>query len=158
MLFLGRTPSLISGRTFLDARSAKPADFSWASIASGELSPTPTPPAQPPAAPPTPQIVPAAIANALRKAVLAPDVRLDTASTALRYTRRRLEDADVYLFFNESLGDFTRSVTMRSAGRRMERWDPQSGTIAPAAATGRNGTMTVSLSLKPYETIVLVVR
>jgi hypothetical protein len=158
VLFLGRTPSLISGRAFLDARTAKPADFSWASVVSGELSPTPTPPAQPPAAPPAPQIVPEAIANAVSKAVLAPDVRLDTASTALRYTRRQLENADVYLFFNESPDGFARGVTMRSAGRRVERWDPQSGTIVPVVATGRNGAMTVPLSLKPYETTVLVVR
>jgi hypothetical protein len=158
VLFLGHTPSLISGRTFLDARAARPADFSWASVVSGELSPTPTPPAQPPAAPPTPQIVPEAIANAVSKAVLAPDVRLESPSTALRYTRRQLKDADVYLFFNESPEEFARRITMRSAGRRVERWDPQSGTIAPVAATGRYGTMTVALSLKPYETTVLVVR
>jgi hypothetical protein len=158
VLFLGSTPSLIAGRTFLDARAAKPSDFSWASTVSGELSLTPTPPAQPPAMLPTPQIVPEAIANAVSKAVLAPDVRLDSASTALRYTRRRLEDADVYLFFNEGPEKFERSVTMRSAGRRVERWDPQNGTIAPVTATGRNGAMTVPLSLKPYETIVLVVR
>jgi hypothetical protein len=158
VLFLGRTPSLISGKTFLDARAARPADFSWASMVSGELSPTPTPPAQPPASPPTPQVVPEAIAHAVSKAVLAPDVRVDKASTALRYTRRRLEDADVYLFFNESPEDFAHTVTVRSAGRRVERWDPQSGTIAPVAAIGRNGAMTVSLSLKPYETTVLIVR
>jgi hypothetical protein len=158
VLFLGRTPSLISGKTFLDERAAKPADFSWASIVSGDLSSTPTPPAQPPATPPTPQIVPGAIANAVSKAVLAPDVRLDSASTALRYTRRQLEDADVYLFFNESPEEFARRVTMRSAGRRVERWDPQSGITAPVAATGRNGAMTMPLALKPYEAIVLVVR
>jgi alpha-L-rhamnosidase len=158
VLFLGRTPSLISGRTFLDAHAAKPADFSWASVASGELSPTPTPPAQPPASPPTPQIVPDAIAHAVSKAVLAPDVRLDTPSTALRYTRRQLKDADVYLFFNESAEEFSHSVTVRSAGRRVEQWDPQSGTITSVAATGRNGNMTIPLSLQPYETSVLVVR
>jgi hypothetical protein len=158
VLFLGRTPSLISGKTFLDARAAKPADFSWASLVTGELSPTPTPPAQPPASPPTPQVVPEAIAHAVSKAVLAPDVRVDKANTALRYTRRRLEDADVYLFFNESPEDSAHTVTVRSAGRRAERWDPQSGTIVPFAATGRNGAMTIQLSLKPYETSVLVLR
>ena len=77
VLFIGRTPSLISGRTILNARASTPADFSWASVVSGELSPTPTPPAQPPASPPTPQVVPEAIAQAVRHAVLAPDVMLD---------------------------------------------------------------------------------
>jgi hypothetical protein len=85
-------------------------------------------------------------------------VRLDTASTALRYTRRRLKDADVYLFFNESAGDFSHSVTVRSDGRRVERWDPRTGKIMPVPATGRNGSMKILLSLKPYETNIFVVR
>jgi hypothetical protein len=158
VLFLGRAPLLIFGRTILDARASTLADFSWASVAAGELSPTPTPPAQPPASPPTPQVVPEAFVQAVRHAVLVPDVRLDTASTALRYTRRLLKDADVYLFFNEGAEDFSRKVTVRSDGRRVERWDPQTGAVTPVAATGRNGSMTIPLSLKPYETSVLVVR
>jgi hypothetical protein len=158
VLFLGRTPALISGRTILDARASTAADFSWASVVAGELSPTPTPPAQPPAAPPTAQIVPEAIARAVRHAVLAPDVMLDTTDTALRYMHRRLMDADVYLFFNEGPGDFARNVTVRSDGRRIERWDPQTGKIMPVAATGRNGFMKIPLPLKPYETSILVVR
>jgi hypothetical protein len=158
VLFVGRAPSLISGRTILDARAAKPEDFSWASVVPGELTPTPTPSAQPPASPPSPQVVPDAIARAVSKAVLSHDVRLATASTALRYMRRRLKDADVYLFFNEGAENFTSNVTVRSDGRRVERWDPQTGTTTGLAATGQNGSMTVPLSLKPYETSVLVVR
>jgi hypothetical protein len=158
VLFLGRTPSLISGRTILDARAATAADFSWASVVAGELSPTPTPPAQPPASPPSPQVVPDAIVQGVSKAVIVPEVKLDTPSTALRYMRRRLKDADVYLFFNEGAEDFVRNVTVRSPGRRIERWDPQTGTASPMKASGRNGSMTVPLSLRPYETSVLVVR
>ena len=71
---------------------------------------------------------------------------------------RRLMDADVYLFFNEGPGDFARNVTVRSDGRRIERWDPQTGKIMPVAATGRNGSMKIPLPLKPYETTILVVR
>src|SRR5260370_33974460 len=52
VLFLGRTPSLISGRTILDARAATASAFSWAAVVSGELQPTPTPPAQPPSSAP----------------------------------------------------------------------------------------------------------
>jgi hypothetical protein len=87
-----------------------------------------------------------------------PEVKLDTPSTALRYMRRRLKDADVYLFFNEGAEDLARNMTVRSPGRRVERWDPQTGTVSPVKASGRNGSMTVPLSLKPYETSVLVVR
>jgi len=36
VLFLGRLPSLVSGRTILDARAATAADFSWASVV-GEI-------------------------------------------------------------------------------------------------------------------------
>ena len=158
VLFLGRTPSLIFGRTILDARASTSADFSWASVVSGELSPTPTPPAEPPASPPAPQVVPDAIGRAVRHAVLAPDVMLDTANTSLRYNHRRLKDADVYLFFNESAEGFAHNVLLRSVGRRIERWNPQTGEIMAAAATGRNGSMKILLSLKPYETSVLVVR
>ena len=49
VLFLGRTPSLISGKTILDARAATPADFAFATVeTSAQLPPTPTPPASAP--------------------------------------------------------------------------------------------------------------
>jgi hypothetical protein len=158
VLFLGRTPSLISGRTILDARAATAADFSWASVVPGELPPTPTPPAQPPVSPPVPQVVPDAIAQAVRLAVPAPDVQLDKADVALRYTRRRLRDADVYLFFNEGAEDFAHTATLRSEGRRAEIWDPQTGKITAAKATSAKGAVKIQLELKPYEAIVVVVR
>jgi len=55
VLFLGRTPSLIAGKTILNARTPEPGEFSWASVAPGELSPTPTPSDDPPAQPPAAQ-------------------------------------------------------------------------------------------------------
>lgn len=122
VLFIGHTPSLISGRTILDARVATAADFSWASVASGELPPTPTPPAQPPASPPDLQAVSEAIMHAVSAAVPLPDVMLDKPDTALRYTRRRLKDADVYLFFNEGATPLGHSVTLRSDGKSAESW------------------------------------
>ncbi len=54
VLFLGRTPSLISGQTILHARTPGPEEFSWATVVPGELSATPTPSDNPPAHPPTP--------------------------------------------------------------------------------------------------------
>ena len=46
VLFLGRTPSLISGKSIMDARAATPADFAWATVeTSAQLPATPTPPA-----------------------------------------------------------------------------------------------------------------
>lgn len=158
VLFIGRTPSLISGRTIMDARAAAPADLSWASIVADELPPTPTPPAQPPPSPPTAQVVPDAIVRAVRAAVPLPDVTLDKPDAALRILRRRLKDADVYLFFNEGAQAFAQTVTMRSEGRRVEMWDPQTGKIVPVTATGTKGSVKIQLVLKPYETNVLVLR
>jgi hypothetical protein len=158
VLFLGHTPSLISGRTILDARAATAADFSWATVVSGELPPSPTPPAQPPASPPAAQVVPEAVAHAVGAAVPSPDVQLDKTDVALRYTRRRLKDADVYLFFNEGAEDFVHTVTLQSDGHRVERWDPQTGETGPVSAEGLKRAVKVRLALKPYETSVLVVR
>jgi alpha-L-rhamnosidase len=158
VLFVGRTSSLISGRTILDARAATAADFSWASIAAGELSLTPTPPAQPPASLPAAQVVPDAIMQAVSAAVPSPDVMLDKPDTALRYMRRRLKDADVYLFFNEGADASSHTATLRSDGRRVELWDPQTGKIAAAKAANTKGEVKIQLELKPYETSVVVVR
>jgi hypothetical protein len=158
VLFLGRTPSLISGRTILNARVATAADFSWAPVVSGELQPMPTPPAQPPISLPAAQVVPDAIVRAVSAAVSSPDVTLDKANTALRTMRRRLKDADVYLFFNEGAEASSHAVTLRSEGRRAEIWDPQTGKIAAAKATNAKGAVKIQLELKPYETRVVVVR
>jgi alpha-L-rhamnosidase len=158
VLFLGRTPSLISDRTNLNARAATAADFSWASIVSGELAPTPTPPAQPPALPPAAQVVPDAIGQAVSAAVPSPDVTLDKSDTALRVMRRRLNDADVYLFFNEGAQSSSHAVTLRSDGKKAEIWDPQTGAIAAANTMGTRGAVKVRLELKPYETAVWVIR
>jgi hypothetical protein len=158
VLFIGRTPSLISGRTILDARVATAADFSWASVVSGELEPTPTPPAQPPSSAPAAQVVPDAIVRAVSGAVSSPDVTLDKADTALRTMRRQLKDADVYLFFNEGAEASSHTVTLRSEGQRAEIWDPQTGKIEAAKATSAKDAVKIQLELKPYETCVVVVR
>jgi hypothetical protein len=158
VLFLGRTPSLISGKTVLDARAATAADFAWASVVAGELPATPTPPAQPPASPPAAQVVPEAIVLAVNAAVPSPDVVLDKPDTALRMMRRRLKDADVYLFFNEGAEASSHMLTLRSSGQRAELWDPQTGKTQHAEAASAKGAVKIQLELKPYETSVVVVR
>jgi hypothetical protein len=158
VLFLGRTPSLISGKTILDARAATAADFSWATFVAGELPPTPTPPAQPPTSPPAAQVVPEAFVQAVSAVVPVREVTLDKADTALRVMRRRWKDADVYLFFNEGGDATSHTVALRSAGQRAEIWDPQTGKVATAKTTSAKGAVRLQLPLEPYATSVVVVR
>jgi hypothetical protein len=159
VFFLGRTPSLISGKTILDARGATAADFAWATVeTSAQLPPTPTPPAQAPATPPEPQVVPAAIETALNTVIGRRAVELDTPDTALKVMTRRLKDADVYFFFNEGAQGSSHSVTLKTAGKTVEAWDAATGTVSPVASTAAKGGITVKLDLKPYETELLTVR
>jgi hypothetical protein len=159
VLFLGRTPSHISGKTILDARAATPADFAFATVeTSAQLPPTPTPPAQAPATPPGPQVVPDAIEAALAKVIGAREIALDSPDPALKVNTRRLKDADVYLFFNEGAQPSAHAITLKAAGKTVEAWDPATGTVSPIASTKVNGGLTVKLNLKPYETELITVK
>jgi hypothetical protein len=159
VLFLGRTPSLISGKTILDARAATAADFEWATVeTSAQLPPTPTPPASAPATPPGPQVVPAAIDAAVAAATGPRDVMLDSPDTAVKVMTRRLKDANVYLFFNEGAKASAHTVTLRADGKTVEAWDPASATVSPVASMPGSGSITVKLALAPYETRLLMVR
>ncbi len=161
VLFLGATPSLISGRTILDARAATPADFDFATVeTSAQLPPTPTPPAQPPAVPPAPQVVPPAIEAALARVLPKRDrgVRLDTPDAALMVITRRLKDADVYFFFNEGDQPSSNTVTLRAAGATVRVWDPATGSVSPVASHAGQRGRTFHLELKPYETRLITVQ
>jgi hypothetical protein len=159
VLFLGRTPSQIYTKAILDARTATPADFSFATVeTSAELPPTPTPPGQPPVAAPAPQGVPAAIESAISKAVPMREVALDAPDTAIKVLTRRLKDADVYFFFNEGAQPASRTVTLRSAGHTAESWDPTTGAVSSLTATPGKGSVAVKLELAPYATQLITVR
>jgi len=158
VLFLGRTPSLISGKTILDAKAAAPTDFAWATVeTSAQLPPTPTPPAQPPASPPAPQAVPVAILRSLLS-VAPRNVALDLHDPAMKVLTRRLKDADVFLFFNEAATPSRHTVTLKTAGSKVEAWDPATGSVTPMGASTVSGVVQVDLDLKPYQTKLLVVR
>jgi alpha-L-rhamnosidase len=159
VLFLGRTPGLIVGKTFLEGKAATAADFAWATVETEAMLPaTPTPPAQPPASAPEPQVVPIAVAKALNEVVGRRTVSLDLPDTAMRVLARRLKDADVFLFFNEGAADNRHTVTLKTAGRVVEMWDPATGAVSPVASSGVSGVVQVDLSLKGYETRLLVVK
>jgi hypothetical protein len=161
VLFLGRTPSLISGKTILDSRAATPEDFSFATVeTTAQLPPTPTPPAQAPATPPGPQVVPPAIEAALGEVVPRRAVTLDAPDTALRVNTRALADASVYFFFNEGAQPISHTVALLGAAGSLkaEAWDPATGTVSPLASTAGKGSVTLKLDLKPYETKLITIK
>jgi hypothetical protein len=178
VLFLGRTPSLISGKTILDARAATPADFAFATVeTSAQLPPTPTPPAQAPASPPVPQAVPAAIETALNKVLTNREVALDSPDTALKVNTRYLKDANVYFFFNEGAQPISHTVTIAAgipggysgvftgpgpinlaAPMVVESWDPSTGTASPIPYKQAKLAFTIKLDLKPYETKLITIK
>ena len=158
VLFLGRTPSLIAGKTILDARAAQPAEFSWATVVPGELSPTPTPPDAPPTRSPGPQVIPPAILQAILSAVSKSDLTLDRPDTAWRMIERQWKNADVYLIFNEGPEVSTHEVTLMGTRKRIEVWDPQTGEITPMKAVKSKAGSTVKITLQSYQTNVLVVQ
>jgi alpha-L-rhamnosidase len=158
VLFLGGAPKLIASQTMRDATPAAAAEFSWATVVTVQLPPTPTPPMEPPAAPPAPQTVPGEVLAAVNAAVIAPVVRLDSPDTALRVMKRRWKNADVYLFFNEGAQPSDHSVTLISKGKIAETWDPQTATVTPLQSTRTGKSLAVQLKLAAYETRVIVVR
>ena len=158
VLFLGRTPSLIAGKTILNARTPGPDEFSWATVVPGELSATPMPSDNPPPQPPAPQVIPPPMLRAVLSAIPKRDVVLDRPDTAWRILRRRWKDADVFLLFNEAATASTHTVTLTSDGKRLEAWDPQTGDITPLRASRSNVGLTATIALRGYETRVLVAR
>jgi hypothetical protein len=167
VLFLGRTPALISGKTILDSRAATPADFAFATVeTSAQLPATPTPPAQAPTAPPAPQVVPTVIESALSGILPTREVRLDSPDTALRVNTRRLKDAEVYFFFNESAQAISHTVTIKAADPvsaksaiKVSAWDPATGVVSPVAfEAGKPGVLSMKLDLKPYETKLITIK
>lgn len=149
VLFLGAAPRLISGKSVLDSLSTSPGAFSWAKVVPATLPETPTPPAQPPTSPPIPMVVAPEVLAAL-KSISPQDATLDTPDTAIRLMHRKLKDAEVYLFFNESPAASSHAIAFKSKPQRIEVWDPETGAVTPVA--------TPTLELKPYETRILVVR
>jgi hypothetical protein len=158
VLFLGRMPSLIEGKTILNARTPGSSEFAWASAVPGELSSTPTPSDNPPTQPPVAQVVPPSMLGTILSAIPVRDAALDRPDTAWRIMKRRWRDADVYLFFNEGAAASTHTVSLPGRGKKLEVWDPQTGKITPLMALQLTDGWKVSIALQGFETRVLVMR
>jgi len=133
VVFVGRTPTMVADKTFLNATGAP--DLSFATLVE-----------------PTAQITDRVVA-ALPK----PDVKLDTACTAIKYTHRVMKDGDAYFFFNESAQAQTRTATLDGTGQ-VQVWDANTGKIQPlAGAPKADGSVAVPLVLGPQEAKIIVI-
>ncbi len=132
VVFLGREPSLIVEETFLDATG--PVNLSWAiRESSGELTPR------------------------VMEALPQPDVRLDHFCPSVKVLHRRLHDADLYFFFNESTENQKRQAMLAGSGRT-QMWNALTGKIEMiSGAVSDNGTVRLSLDLEPYETKLIII-
>jgi len=157
VVFLGGTPQWIAARTIRDARPTTPADFRWATVVDVQLPAIPTPGQFPPSAPPEPQAIPSAILHAIGTATEA-TVHVDTPDSALRVMKRRWNDADVYLLFNEGPKSLDTEITLPGARGRAQLWDPQTGDVKALPTKTTDGMLALSLQFGPYATHVVVVQ
>jgi len=133
VIFVGKTPSLILDKTFMDAKEKPDLSFATLVEASGDITP--------------------AVLAALPK----PDVKLDAEFARLTYTHRKWTDGDMYFFFNESNKAESRVATIAGHGTA-QSWDLGTGEIhAMAAATVDADGVKIPLVLGPYEAKVVVV-
>jgi hypothetical protein len=133
LIFVGKTPTLIVDKTFLDAKDVPDLSFATLIEPSGDITPR--------------------VLAALPK----PDVKLDAAFPRLTYTHRSWRDADMYFFFNESTATESRMATISGHGQA-QLWDLATGEIHPlGGAVVEGDSVRVPLTLAAYETKVIVV-
>jgi hypothetical protein len=133
VIFVGKTPTLVVDKTFMDAKDVPDLSFATLVESSGDITP------------------------AVLAALPAPDVKLDSAFPRLTYTHRSWTDGDMYYFFNESDKAETRMATIAGHGKAQD-WEMGTGEIHPmAAATNSGDAVTFPLVLGPYEAKVIVV-
>ena len=133
VIFVGKTPTLVVDKTFLNAKDVPDLSFATLVEKTGDITP------------------------AVLAALPAPDVKLDSAFPRLTYTHRSWADGDMYYFFNESDQAESRMVTIVGHGKA-QAWEMATGEIHPlAAATYEGDAVTLPLTLGPYEAKVIVV-
>jgi hypothetical protein len=157
VLFLDGPPAMISGSSARDARAAVPDDFVWAAQVAANLPATPTPPAYPPASAPEALQASSTVLDALVRDTPRSSLSTGTPNVALRFTRRMLKDANIFLLFNESDKPIESTLSLRVAGSHIETWDPQTGDTKLLASRATEGGRVLPLKLAPYATQVLVI-
>jgi hypothetical protein len=130
---VGKTPSLIVDKTFMNAKDAPDLSFATLIEPSGDIT--------------------ARVIAALPK----PDVTLDSPWQRLTYTRRSWQDAEMYFFFNESNQPESRMAAIAGRGQA-QAWDLSTGEIHRIdGAVAEGDSVRFTLALGPYEAKVVVV-
>ena len=133
VIFVGKTPSLVLDKTFLDAKDTPDLSFATLIEPSGDIT------------------------DRVLAVLPKPDVKLDAAFPRLTYTHRSWQDAEMYYFFNESDKEESRVATIAGRGQA-QVWDLGTGEIhAIAGATAGSDSVSVPLLFEPYEAKVIVV-
>jgi len=132
VVFMASLPSMVVEKSFLKANA--PSGLSWAiHEPSGKL---------------TAEIL---------KALPTPSVMLEQSCPAIKYAHRRWQDAELYMFFNESQEKQTRKATLAGSGR-IQVWDPTTGDIKPLdGASSEQAVVHLTLELEPYGTKFIVI-
>ncbi len=132
VVFLGNKPSLMVEKTFRDA--SKPTDLSWTiHEPSGKLT------------------------SRIMEVLPQPDVRFEKHNHSVKYTHRRLQDADLYFFFNESTEKQTNIAYLAGNGDAQE-WNAMTGKIDIIDDISlEHELVKLSLELEPYETKFIII-
>ncbi|MBN2611791.1 MAG: hypothetical protein JXB00_09580 [Bacteroidales bacterium] len=132
VVFLGETPSMVVEKSFLEA--TKPESLDWAIVEpSDEL---------------TERVI---------SALPSPDVRFGQPTPSVKYLHRKIQDADLYFFFNEGLDKLHLDATLTGKGA-VQLWDAMSGEISILKSTIQdNEQVKMSIDFGPYETKFLII-
>ncbi|MBZ5496108.1 MAG: glycoside hydrolase [Acidobacteriia bacterium] len=91
------------------------------------------------------------------RALLRPDIDLSPALPEIGFVHRKTKDVEIYFLANSSNSRQSVKAAFPVAGMKAEWWDPLSGSLSTAETTAEpEGRMTVSMSLEPYGSRILV--
>ena len=131
VIFIGQEPTVLVDKTFLNA--SEPSEMSWAFKETAD-----------------------SITLPVIKALPAPNVRLDKPCPSIKYTHRKLKDADMYFFFNESAEIQKRVASLDGEGK-IQFWDAMTGKIQVLSGSSKNNITKLNLELKPYESKFIII-
>ncbi len=133
VIVMGDKPSLVVDQSFRDATDAE--DFNWAiHEPSGELT------------------------MPVLEALPEPDVKLDKTIPEIKYTHRKLADAELYFFFNEGTEPLETMITLEGSGK-VQEWDALSGDIRNMdIISSKKRKTTLKLELDRYGTKFIMIR